>query len=150
MTTTLPAFSIIGIAVRTGNLNGQSGNDLAALWGKFVGEKLFEKIPNQVDNNTLYCLYTDYESDFMGEYTTILGCPVASLNSVPEGFVGRKFEATQTEVFPVSGALPDCVVKCWEEIWQSKKRRAYTVDVEEYKLSDLVKPSVEAKIYLSV
>lgn len=145
-----PSFNIIGLQVRTGNLNGQSGKDLAALWGKFMGEKLWEKIPNQADFNTLYCLYTDYESDFMGAYTAMLGCPVASLKSVPKEFIGRKFEATQAEVFSVNGPLPDCIVKCWEEIWQSKRQRAYTVDIEEYKLSDLLKSSVEAKIYLSI
>ncbi len=149
-TITLSAFNIIGVEVRTSNLNGQSGQDLATLWGRFMQEKLFEKIPNQTDFNTLYCLYTDYESDFMGAYTTILGCPVTTLENVPEGFVGRKFEATKMEKFETNGPLPDSIVKCWEEIWQSKKQRAYKFDIEEYKITNLLKSNVEATVLLSI
>ena len=39
----LEAFTIVGIAVKTTNENGQSAIDIDALWQKFMGEGILEK-----------------------------------------------------------------------------------------------------------
>ena len=82
------SFAIIGIAVKTSNQNGQSGIDIPALWHKFMAEAMLEKIPHKIDN-TLYCMYTDYEKDHTQPYTTILGCQVKNLDSIPDGMTGK-------------------------------------------------------------
>ena len=80
-------FSVIGISVRTTNENGQSAKDIEALWGKFWGEEIQNQIPNKI-NDDIYAVYTDYETDFNGPYTLIIGLTVNTLENIPEDFVG--------------------------------------------------------------
>ena len=84
----IKSFSVIGISIRTTNENGQSSKDIPALWGKFMHEGILEKIPNKIDN-TVYCIYTDYEKDHTKPYTTILGCKVENLSNIPYAMIGK-------------------------------------------------------------
>ena len=87
----IKSFSVVGISIRTTNENGQATKDIPALWGKFMSEGIIEKIPNKIDN-TVYCIYTDYEKDHTKPYTTILGCKVSTLNNIPNEMVVKTFE----------------------------------------------------------
>ncbi len=71
-------FKVIGIAVRTTNENGKSAQDIGQLWGKFMSEGISDKIPNKI-NDTIFSIYTNYESDHTKPYDTILGCKVSFL-----------------------------------------------------------------------
>src|SRR5690554_4797675 len=82
-------FKIIGISTETTNANEQSLKDVEELWGKFWGENISDKIPNK-ESDEFYAVYTDYESDYTGKYTLIIGFPVTTLDNIPDGFVGRK------------------------------------------------------------
>jgi predicted transcriptional regulator YdeE len=84
-TVTLGAFHVIGIHVRTTNVNNKALKDIGDLFGNFVGQNIMEKIPNKMTED-IYCVYTDYDSDFNGPYTTIIGCKVSSLNDIPTEF----------------------------------------------------------------
>jgi len=126
------AFSVIGISVRTTNENGQASQDIPALWGKFMSEGILEKIPNKIDN-TLYCIYTDYEKDHTKPYTTILGCKVENLNNIPEEMVSKTFEEANYEKFVAKGNLMQgAVFSEWTKIWNSGIERAFTADFEVY------------------
>ena len=91
-TSIMNEFYIIGISVRTTNENNQVAKDIPALWERFMVEGIMDKIPNKIDA-TIYCLYTDYESDHTKPYTTILGCKVATIENVPDGMVAKHIEA---------------------------------------------------------
>jgi len=43
------SFNVIGISVKTTNENGQSTQDIAALWQKFFSQGVMQSIPNIVD-----------------------------------------------------------------------------------------------------
>lgn len=123
-------FKIIGISIRTTNKNGQSAKDIETLWEKFWGEKIQEQIPNKL-NEDIYAVYTDYETDFDGAYTTIIGLPVSSLNNVPKGFVGITIRKTKYQKFVSKGKMPEAVVNTWMKIWGNKElnqARAYKAD----------------------
>ncbi|MGG9964249.1 GyrI-like domain-containing protein [Ferruginibacter sp. SUN106] len=125
-------FSIIGIAVRTTNENGQSGKDIPLLWSKFMSEGVIEKIPNKIDN-TLYCMYTDYEKDHTKPYTTILGCKVAGLSNIPERMIGKTIETGNYTRYNVKGnLLQGAVFEAWLKIWATPITRTYTADFEVY------------------
>ena len=83
-------FNVIGISVRTTNENGQAGQDIPALWNNFITNGLADKIPNKIDTS-IYCIYTEYEKDHTKPYTTILGCKVSDLLTIPDGMVGKTF-----------------------------------------------------------
>ncbi len=144
----MKGFSIIGIAVKTTNQNGQSQKDIAGLWTQFMGQGLMDQIPNKASNE-IYCVYTEYESDFAGAYTTILGCQVSSLDMMSEGFVGKEIPETTYTHCQATGALADCVVKAWGEIWQSGIDRRYIADFEVYGEKSQNPAHAEVDIYLS-
>lgn len=123
-------FNIIGISTRTTNNNGQAAQDIEALWEKFWGQNIQEQIPNKVSNE-IYAVYTDYETDFTGYYTTIIGLPVSSLANIPEGFIGLTIETDNYQKFISKGKMPDAVVNTWLEIWGNEElntKRAYKAD----------------------
>jgi len=130
-TTEQKEFSVIGISVRTSNQNGQSKKDISELWVKFMGGNLMEKIPDKASND-LFCIYTEYETDHTGPYTTILGCKVASLKNIPAGFIGKIIPAARYNRIISKGPLPGCVLNTWREVWESNIERAYGADFDVY------------------
>lgn len=123
-------FYVVGIATRTTNKNGQSAKDIENLWGKFWGEEIQKQIPNKV-SDAIYAVYTDYETDFTGAYTTIVGLAVTSLDNIPAGFVGLTIEASGYQKFVSKGKMPEAIVTTWFEIWgdtELNSKRAYKAD----------------------
>lgn len=123
-------FKVIGIAVKTTNANGQGAKDIPALWHRLMTENVVARIPNKTDD-TIYALYTDYEGDYTQPYTTIIGCRVESLDTIPEGMVGKSFEGGTFLKTTAHGDLSDdLVINEWIKIWNMDLDRAYTVDFE--------------------
>lgn len=123
-------FKVIGISVRTTNEDSQAATEIADLWGKFMSQNILEVIPNKIDN-TIYSIYTDYESDHTKAYTAILGCKVSSLNSIPDGMIGKSFDGGNYVKLSAKGDLmKGLIVNKWAEIWNMDLNRAFTADLE--------------------
>ncbi|MFC3560263.1 GyrI-like domain-containing protein [Pedobacter jamesrossensis] len=123
-------FKVIGISVRTTNENNQAGKDIPALWSRFISDKILDAIPNKIDR-TVYSIYTDYESDHTKPYTTVLGCKVASLETIPDGMVGKSFNGGNYIKLSAKGDLmQDLIVNKWLEIWEMDLERVFTADFE--------------------
>lgn len=130
--TTVEPFYIIGLAIRTTNENGTSATDIPKLWERFFAENSIVLIPNKTSNE-LYCMYTDYESDYTKPYTTILGCKVSSLDEIPEGFTGKQVDGGNYSLITAKGKMADGIVfQEWTKIWNGDLPRAYTADFEIY------------------
>ncbi|HEX3767815.1 MAG TPA: GyrI-like domain-containing protein [Puia sp.] len=130
-TTTLSAFHIIGISVRTTNVNNKALKDIGELFGNFVSQNMMGKIPEKVTED-IYCVYTDYESDFNGPYTAIVGCKVSSLDDIPTGFIGKTIPDAKYQVYKSTGKLSVSLTKTWEEIWNTDLDRRYSADFDIY------------------
>ncbi|MGO1672225.1 MAG: GyrI-like domain-containing protein [Sphingobacterium sp.] len=127
---TIEPFTVIGISVRTTNENNQVAKDIGDLWGRFMNDKVLEAIPNKIDN-TIYSIYTDYESDHTKPYTTILGCKVKNLDIIPNGMVGKSIKGGNYVKFSTKGDLmKDLVINKWFEIWEMDLDRLFTADFE--------------------
>jgi predicted transcriptional regulator YdeE len=147
---TIQKFYVIGISTRTTNENGQSAKDIEALWSKFWGEEIQKQIPNKVSDE-IYAVYTDYETDFTGTYTTIIGLPVSSLDNIPEGFVSITIETTVYKKIISKGKMPEAVFNTWLEIWQNKKlNRAYKADFTIHGKKYYDGDNAEVETYISV
>jgi predicted transcriptional regulator YdeE len=143
-------FYIIGIAVRTTNQNGQAAQDIPTLWGRFMGENIASKIPNKV-GESVYCLYTDYEEDYMKPYTTILGCQVSNLDTIPEGMTSKIIESGNYSKQTAKGNLMQGIVfNEWTKIWNSDLNRAYTTDFEVYDEKSQNPENAEVDIFVAV
>lgn len=144
-------LKIIGITTQISNNNGQAIKDLGELWRQFFGESLIAKIPNAISSN-IYAVYTDYESDFTGKYTTIIGLEVASLDEIPEGMVGREFQPQTFKKYIAKGELYEAVGKTWTEIWNDdiNLNRTYNYDYELYTDKAQNPMDAEIEIYIGV
>ncbi|HMI07088.1 MAG TPA: GyrI-like domain-containing protein [Flavobacterium sp.] len=148
--TSIDSFSVIGISVRTTNEDNQAAIDIPALWNRFISENIQAKIPDKTDDS-IYSVYTDYEKDFTKPYTTILGCKVSNLDTIPEGMIGRTFEKAVYRHFIAKGNLSqDAVYKKWEEIWNSGMDRKYTADFEIYGEKSRDFENAEVDIFVAV
>ena len=125
-------FLVIGVSVRTTNQNGKARKDIGELFGKFMGEQLIEKIPNKTDSD-IYCMYTEYDADFMRPYTAIIGCRVTSLEDIPEGFIGKSISNSTYKVYESTGDLNVTVGETWMKIWNSGMKRKYSADFDIYR-----------------
>ena len=128
---TLDAFYVIGISVRTTNVNNKALKDIGDLFGNFMGQNIIEKIPNKISDD-IYCVYTDYESDYNGPYTAIVGCKVSSLNEIPTGLIGQTIPDSKYQVYRSTGKLSISLAKTWEGIWNSDLNRRYSADFDIY------------------
>lgn len=148
----LEAFSVVGMSVRTTNQNHQSQNDIPKLWEAFlINSYLQELLPNK-STEDIYCVYTDYESDYTGSYTTIIGYKVTSIEKIPTnlGLTIKEIPSSVYYKYVSEGELPSVVGDTWTHIWQSNIDRRYTADFDVY--GEEVKNPANAKIstYLSI
>lgn len=128
--TKIDGFKVIGITTRTSNTNGQGAQDIGALWQKFMAEGVMQKIPNKVSSE-VYSIYTEYEGDYTKPYTVLLGCPVAHLDEIPDGMMGKAFDGGTYTKFVAKGSLSEGIVANeWMKIWETDISRAYTADFE--------------------
>ncbi|MGZ3720715.1 MAG: GyrI-like domain-containing protein [Bdellovibrionota bacterium] len=150
-------FFVIGIEARTNNaLEMTKDGVIPKQWGKFFKEGLLAKIPGKADSNIL-AVYTEYESDKIGDYTFVLGTKVTSVAVVPDGMVAKKIRAARYEQFttetgPVSKVVPEMWMKIWnlEDTSQLAGRRAYVADYEVYDQRAQNPQSSQVDIYLGV
>lgn len=145
----LEEFYIMGISVTTTNQNGQSQKNIGELWQRYFADNLTVQIKNKLTDE-IYCVYTNYESDFNGKYTTIIGSKVSSINAIPEGLTGIVVPRSNYLSFISTGKLPDSVVATWQRIWQMPINRKYIADFDVYgeKAQDPANAIVET--YVSV
>ncbi|MFT4533915.1 MAG: putative transcriptional regulator YdeE [Saprospiraceae bacterium] len=98
-----------------------------------MSENILENIPNRT-NNTVYCLYTEYEGDHTQPYDVVLGCKVSNTNNIPDGFTHLHVPESSNEQSLAKGVIEhgQAVVDTWMQIWQSDFDRAYSIDYEVY------------------
>ena len=145
----LDEFYIAGISIRTTNKEGQSQKDIGELWGRFMSENIAHKISGKVSDK-LYCIYTEYETDFMGKYTTILGFEVSKDANLPEGIVLKTIPASSYRVYKSMGELPGSVVNTWKHIWETDIKRKYIADFDVYPADAFSSANPVVETYLSV
>lgn len=136
----LPEIKLVGIKGRTNNRN--EGDPSKAIIGStfhtYLSNHIASTIPHRKNPGVMYSVYTDYESDFTGDYTYFLGEEVTAL------------EETETRLVPLvipaqcylkltcgPGPLPEICIKSWQEIWKMTSKdfggdRIYIADFEIY------------------
>ncbi|MEK4426406.1 GyrI-like domain-containing protein [Solibacillus sp. FSL K6-1523] len=127
MTKTITEKNIYGRKVRT---NNQNPDEILNLW------EAFSRLNVQGD---VYAVYSNYASDFTGDYDLHIG---TEENVTNESNV--KIPAGNYYVIDVDPTIENAVFNAWVEIWGSELQRAYTTDFEFYGTDGRV------QIYLSM
>lgn len=138
----LPEMMLVGITCRTNNdhifESDISTNKIAATVQKYFYNELSKKILHRKKPGTTYCVYTDYESDFTGDYTFFIGEEANSADNLPKDFVTITIPAQHYAKFTNEpGPMPGVCVDMWEKIWKMKSeelggKRLYLADFEIY------------------
>jgi predicted transcriptional regulator YdeE len=134
----VPAFTVIGLSVRTTNAVEMSGDagKIGPLWSQFMHGGA-EAIPGVIEQGTVYAVYTHYESDETGAYDLILGKSVQPEQQVPVNMKAIQIPAARYLVFSVAGSSPDAIKASWMSVYRyfadhSDQRRAFTFDFEQH------------------
>ena len=155
-TTNKQQLKLTGVAVRTTNAE-EAGPEarLPKLWGSYFQRNL-ASMPGIRNPHYIYALYTGYESDATGAYTTLIGHEVIDervqddnvyeVAILPES----KYLVFKTRKGPVF----EVVSLAWHEIWayfkKSPEVRAYTGDFELYDTSSYDPANAEIEIYIAI
>ena len=134
----VPAFTVIGLSVRTTNAVEMSGNagKIGPLWSQFMHEGA-EAIPGVIEQGTVYAVYTHYESDETGAYDVILGRSVQPEQQVPVNMKAVHIPAARYLVFSAADSSPAAIKAAWMSVYKyfadhSGQRRAFTFDFEQH------------------
>ncbi|MDF3047018.1 MAG: putative transcription activator [Candidatus Midichloriaceae bacterium] len=138
--TELPEIKLVGITCRTSNASEM--NPLTAKIGqmiqKYQDEGIASKIPNLKNPVATYCVYTEYENDFNGEYTYFIGAEVSSFDEVPSDLCKLTIKNQRYAKFTNGPApMPGVCIDMWQSIWAMNSeelggKRKYSADFEVY------------------
>jgi predicted transcriptional regulator YdeE len=103
-------LTVLGIYARASNADPQN---IGILWRKFQAMGSAGAIEARSDD-AVYCVYCEYESDFNGAYTVLIGCAVDAAARVPEGMKKIRIEAGKFAVFEPAGELPTSVIETYQ------------------------------------
>ncbi|MDA9470037.1 GyrI-like domain-containing protein [Enterococcus sp. 5H] len=103
--------------------------------------QLWSHVPEMKLSGEVYAVYSNYASNFKGDYDLLIGNEHANFQESSTIQVGNYVEIT------VVDGTPENVGKAWQGIWgdaELESRRSYLTDFEYYKTDGSV------SIYLSV
>lgn len=136
----LDEIKLVGIKVRT-NLNTETNPSLAKIGHtvqEYFQKQISDIICNRKSPGKTFCAYTEYQSDYTGDYTYFIGEEVKDFDSMPDGLSiltipSQKYAKFTTE----PEAMPKVVIDAWQKIWQMTPEnlggnRLYKADFEIY------------------
>lgn len=135
---TVPAFTVVGVSVRTSHQKEAGGNGLIPpLWQQAIEQNTLDSVPHRADNN-LTVVYTDFAGEPSGEYTYVLGARVTAVDKIPQGMVAVNIPAGKYAVVQSdTGPLQEVIPKVWQRIFAMTPaelggQRAFKADFEIY------------------
>lgn len=119
---TLPSIKLVGLKTgRTSNkaeANWQAGKIFPCVQ-RYYHQSIAQTISNRKKPGTTYCVYTEYESDFTGDYTYFIGEAVHDFEELPAGLEKHIIPVQTYAMFTNGpGTMPDVVREPWQKIWQ--------------------------------
>jgi predicted transcriptional regulator YdeE len=149
-------ISVIGIQTRTNNASELSGSgQIGALWGRLFAENLPAQIPNRA-SESIFAIYSNYARDENGDYDYLLGCPVTSIETIPQGMTYAAIPTGDYAVFTSeTGPVVEVVQAAWKHIWSLAPgdlggSRAFLTDYEVYDHRAKDPSSAQVEIHLGL
>ena len=154
-------IKLIGLKIRTNNKNESNPltSKIASLvMNQYYGFGTANKIPSRKNPGITFGIYTEYESDYTGDYTYFIGEEVTSFEQVPDGLSSQNIiPGTYAQFTTEIGAMPQIIIKAWNKIWQMTEsdltgNRSYQTDFEIYNPSNQISDPTRttAEIYIGI
>ncbi|NYF81354.1 GyrI-like domain-containing protein [Granulicella arctica] len=128
------AFTVAGIFARVSNATPELIGDL---WRRFLTMGGAQAIEGR-RNDSVYCIYCEYEGDFNAPYTVVIGCAVDGDVRVAKGMKKVQIAAGRFAVLRATGELPMGVFEAWSEAWATPLDRLYDADFDRYGVDGVV------------
>ena len=136
----LPEIKLVGLSVRTNNKaeSNPATAKISPCVQQYFQQQWAEKTPHRISPGKTFCAYTNYESDYTGDYTFYIGEEVNSIEGIPEGLEIHIIPPQAYVKFTTEpGPMPNVVIKAWQEIWKMSshdlgRQRRYHTDFEVY------------------
>ena len=149
------AFQIIGISTKTSNANELTAQaKIPQLWQDFYEKNIVDQL-SKLDNQNVYSLYSDYETDVNGNYAITIGVEASKMNDASPEWVIKTIPAAKYLVFTShKGKMPEIVIQTWQEIWawfaNSEVERTYTGDFELYDERCANPQEAQVEVYIAI
>ncbi len=149
------AFQIIGISTKTSNANELTAQaKIPQLWQDFYEKNIVDQL-SKLDNQNVYGLYSDYETDVNGNYAITIGVEASKMNDASPEWVIKTIPAAKYLVFTShKGKMPEIVIQTWQEIWawfaNSEVERTYTGDFELYDERCANPQEAQVEVYIAI
>src|SRR5271165_6588798 len=147
-------FEVIGIGVRTNNTQESGPNGaIPKQWQRLFMEDVLNRVPERLDQS-IVAVYTNYASDWNGDYTYTLGAKVKPGSKPPAGMVAVSVPAGKyVEFISARGPGVQVMPEIWKQIWAyfhepGSPARAYKADFESHDVSD--PNNLQAHIFIGV
>lgn len=156
--TALAQIKPVGITAKTNNTNEANPSiaKISPTVQQYFQGSLSAKILHRKNPGVTFCIYTEYESDFTGDYTFLIGEEVESFDNLPEGFKALTIDPQSYTKFTTDpGTMPKVVIEAWQNIWQMTAddlggQRRYHADFERYDERAANPENAVADIYIGI
>lgn len=153
-----PEIKLVGITARTNNAAEMdpSKAKIGATIQKYRDNGFSEKIENRKNPEITLCVYTNYESDLMGDYTYFIGQEVTFFGQLVDGLEQLEIPAqTYIKFTSELGTMPAVCINMWQEIWKMNSAdlggdRAYIADFELYDARAQDDQQIVLDIYIGI
>lgn len=149
----IDAKKVVGIKTATSKALESSPETakIPALWQTLFSEDIAAHIPNAIDHETIYGVYTAYDPEQRGNYHVIVGSEVDEFTGPEDDLVAVEIPAGRYLVFTQQGEVPAVIYSAWQYIWDyfandSTYQRLYTTDFELYRMDD----TSHIEIYIAI
>ena len=152
----LSSFRVAGYSVRTNNdVESTAASRIAQVWQSFMRDNPAALLPNKLGDE-VYAVYSDYETDFTGDYTFTLGYKVPPDIKLPSGLVMVELHTGKYAILTSEiGPAPHVVPSLWQRIWSMTPSelggvRSYQADFELYDQRSSNPEQAQVDIYLGL
>ena len=125
----LPMINLIGISSEANNTD--KVDNIMSTWNRYTSCKICNSMPQKI-----YAIYTNYESDFHGDYTFFIGKEVTSLDNIESNLLS--LQIVPQNYIKFTNEENETVIDMWKNIWQMEEdktlggERSYIADFEIY------------------
>ena len=137
--TTVAAFRVAGIAVRTTNAAeaDPASARIGPLWDRFFSESWEHKLPPPGADGRVFGVYSGYASDQHGAFDVTAGVAAPANHQALQGATTVDIEAGTYLVFEAEGQMPQLVIDAWGAVWRyfanhPQVQRRFGTDFEAY------------------
>ena len=136
----LEEIKLVGISMRTNNKLEMDLSEakIPQIIDKYFTQNISSNIPSRKSPGITFCAYYNYETDFNGDYSYIIGEEVSQFDEIPENYTSLVIpKGNYVQFTSPRGVMPDIVIDLWKKIWNMDEKelggkRRYTVDYEIY------------------